>query len=158
TDLSSDDGVAVSYDAGINIVPNGVDLPAAGDITDKHVFHYNYTLTSEGDANISGQHNHATRVPHRHFQIHMMRPSFSTYGYFTNHMKDSLGSQLWFYNGEQYDGPTFVNSTTDKVAFYGTAHFKGDFSAVEGNPTDTWQTSGAILQGAANPDFQAGQH
>jgi hypothetical protein len=142
----------------VDVWPTSVTLPPTGDITAKHVFHYKYTLTSEGDDNIGGQHNQATRVQRGHFDIEVKRPSFSTYGYFTNHMKDSLGSQLWFYDGEQYDGPTFVNSTTDKVAFYGRPHFKGDFSAVQGNPGDTWSTSGAILQGGANPDFQAGQH
>jgi hypothetical protein len=150
-------GESIGFNASFDVFPTGVDLPPAGDITNKHVFHYNYTLTSEGDANIGGQHNQATRVQRGHFTIEVLRPSFSTYGYFTNHMKDSLGSQLWFYDGEQYDGPTFVNSTTDKVAFYGRPHFKGDFSAVQGNPTDTWQTSGAITAGGANPDFQAGQ-
>jgi hypothetical protein len=156
--MQSDGGEDVNYNGSVDIYPTGVDLPPSNDITYKHVFHYNYDLTSEGYADIGGQHNQATRVQHGHFDVEVLRPSFSTYGYFTNHMKDALGSQLWFYDGEQYDGPTFVNSTTDKVAFYGRAHFKGDFSAVQGNPGDNYQTSGAILAGAANPDFQAGQH
>jgi hypothetical protein len=152
------DPVVVEYNTSIDIIPTGVDVPASTDITYKHTFHYAYTLTSEGDANIGGQHNQATRVKTGFFDLSVERPSFATYGYFTEHMRDAKGNQLWFYDGEVYGGPTHVNSTTDSSAFYGNPTFTGDFSSVQGNPGDTYQTSGAIVAGGPDaPEFQQAQ-
>jgi hypothetical protein len=150
-------GLAIGYETEINVVPTLVELPTNNDITYAHKFHYDYTITARGDADIGGQHNQATRVQRGRFSMEVKRPSFSTYGYFTENMQNNLGAQLWFYNGEVYDGPTHVNSETTSAAFYGQPIFKGAFSSVQGNAGDTYQTSGALLAGAANPDFQAGQ-
>jgi Tfp pilus assembly protein PilX len=142
-------GVYVSYSAGINITPTGVTYPAADDISHQHTFHYMYTIDSRGEAAQNAQHHKATREQRGSFDVEVKRPSFATYGYFTNSMKNQFDDQLVFFDGEVYDGPTHVNSAppNGRAGFYGSPVFNGPFTAVQDRYEDSW------LGGNANPQF-----
>jgi hypothetical protein len=94
----------------------------------------------------------ATRRESGNFDVKVERPSFATYGYFTDSLKNQNNQQLWFYDGEVYDGPTHVNAAppTGQAAFWGNTTFKGKFTAVQ----EAYEDS--IFGGTPNPDFQAG--
>ncbi len=140
---------AVDYDVAFDVQPTQIEYPAAGDISYRHVFHYDYTITSTGSADIGGQDNKATRVESGSFETEVLRPSFATYGYFTNSMKNQYNQQLWFFDGETYDGKTHVNVAPPEgqAAFWGTATFNGPFTAVQ----DSYEDS--VLGGGAAPVF-----
>ncbi len=142
-------GIYVSYAAGIDITPTGVTYPTEGDISHKHVFHYNYDISSSGEAALSAQHHKASREQRGSFDVEVKRPSFATYGYFTNSMKNQFEDQLVFFDGEIYDGPTHVNSAPPegRAGFYGQPTFNGPFTAVQDSYGDSW------LGGDANPIF-----
>jgi hypothetical protein len=152
TDPGGTGRAAVSYGAAVDIVPTGVDLPAANDITDRHVFHYDYSITSGGKSQIGGKQNRATRMQRGQFDVQVQRPSFSTYGYFTQTMKNQFNQQLVFFDGETYSGPTHVNSAppNGRAGFYGSPVFNGPFTAVQARYEDSW------LGGNANPQFNGG--
>jgi hypothetical protein len=150
--FSTPDDVDAGYDTSYNLWTTDVDEPNVGDITLHHKFTYGYSITSEGRAELNGQGNKATRVEEGAFEVDLLRPSFSTYGYFTNSMKNQNDQQLWFYDGESYDGPTHVNAAppTGQAAFFGHSVFNGPFTAVQ----ETYEES--ILAGGANPEFNGG--
>lgn len=150
---TNESGLAVDYDASLDITPVSVDRPDGQDTSLQHVFHYSYEISSEGEANISGQHNQATRRETGTFDVEVERPSFATYGYFTQSAKNQFNSQLWFYDGEVYGGPTHVNSAppTGQVAFWGQPTFNGPFSAVQ----ETYEES--LFGGNADPVFNDSQ-
>ena len=150
-----DTGVAeptVGYDTSVNIWPTDVERPVAGDGSLRHVFHYDWSVSSEGQADLSNQHNQATRLENGNFEIDVKRPNFATYGYFTQTMENQFDDQLWFFDGEVYDGPVHVNAGPGdgKVAFYGEPEFNGAFTAVQGSYEES------ILAGGANPQFNEG--
>ncbi|MCB1215759.1 DUF4900 domain-containing protein [bacterium] len=150
-----DDGViapTVEYNTAVNIWPTEVERPLASDASKKHVFHYDWTVTSEGSADLSGQHNQATRVENGNFELEVKRPNFATYGYFTQTMQNQFDDQLWFFDGEVYDGPVHVNAGEGEgvAAFYGEPTFNGAFTAVQGSYEES------ILAGGANPQFNEG--
>ena len=142
-------GILVDYEAAANVFPTGVDRPAADDTTYRHVFHYGYTISSEGAAELGGQYNQATRVEQGAFDVEVQRPSFASYGYFTQTMKNQFDDQLVFFDGEVYGGPTHVNTAPPlgRAGFYGTMTFDGPFTAVQGAYEDSW------LGGNPNPIF-----
>lgn len=142
-------GLQVAYLADATVDATGVDLPEDGDITYAHTFHYDYEIASRGTADIGAQYNQATRVRKGTFDVEVKRPSFATYGYFTHTMKNQYGDQLVFFDGENYDGPTHVNSAPPegRAGFYGQPIFNGPFSAVQQNYEDSW------LGGNADPIF-----
>jgi hypothetical protein len=146
-------GLGVGYNAGVNITPTSVDYPTTQDTSDRHVFHYDYEISSQGDADINTVHNEATRRQTGNFDVEVKRPSFSTYGYFTQGAKNQFGQQLWFYDGEVYGGPTHVNSAppTGQCAFWGQATFNGPFSAVQSRYDQS------LFGGNANPIFNGTQ-
>jgi hypothetical protein len=152
TDVGGSGRAQVRYGASVDITPTGVDLPAAGDITDRHVFHYDYAITSGGQSQIGGKQNRATRMERGQFDVQVQRPSFSTYGYFTQTMKNQFNQQLVFFDGETYSGPTHVNSAppNGRAGFYGRPVFNGPFTAVQARYEDSW------LGGNANPAFNGG--
>jgi len=145
-------GLIVGYGAAVDVYPTSVDRPAQGDISHRTTFHYGYTVTGRGDANIGAEANEATREEQGTFGVEVSRPSFSTYGYFTESMKNQFNQQLVFFEGEVYGGPTHVNSAppSGRAGFYGQAVFNGPFSAVQARYEDSW------LGGNANPQFNAG--
>ena len=142
-------GIYVSYAAGIDITPTGVTYPASGDTSYQHTFHYAYDISSRGEAALSAQHHKATREQRGTFDIEVKRPSFATYGYFTNSMKNQFDDQLVFFDGEIYDGPTHVNSAPPegRAGFYGQPTFNGPFTAVQETYEESW------LGGNADPIF-----
>ncbi len=152
TDPGSEGVPQVGYDAAVNIVPTGVDRPSAGDITAQHVFHYDYTISSGGESQIGSKFNRATRMETGQFDVEVKRPSFSTYGYFTQTMKNQFNQQLVFFDGETYSGPTHVNSAPPdgRAGFYGRPVFNGSFTAVQASYEDSW------LGGGADPQFNGG--
>jgi hypothetical protein len=142
----------VRYDAAVDITPTGVTHPDPGDITERHVFHYDYTISSGGEAQLGYATNHATRMESGRFDVEVKRPSFSTYGYFTQGMKNQFNQQLVFFDGEVYSGPTHVNSAPPegRAGFYGSPVFNGAFTAVQSSYDQSW------LGGGANPQFNGG--
>ena len=126
TEYGGQSGLNVDYDVALNITPTSVDRPPAHDTSQKHTFHYAYEMDSAGSAAIGGQSNEATRRESGTFAVEVQRPNFATYGYFTQSMKNQFGSQLWFYDGEVYGGPTHVNSAppNGQCAFWGTPTFQ----------------------------------
>lgn len=140
------------YDLGFDITPTSVDRPDPGDISATHTFHYDYEITARGEAARDAQVNQATRTERGSFDVRVERPSFATYGYFTDSMKNQFNQQLWFYDGEVYDGPTHVNSAPPEgqAAFWGDTVFNGAFTAVQ----EAFEDS--ILGGGADPEFNAG--
>lgn len=152
TDPGSAGVPQVGYDAAVNIFPVGVDRPATGDITAKHTFHYGYTISSGGESVIGSKYNRATRMEAGQFDVEVKRPSFSTYGYFTQTMKNQFNQQLVFFDGEVYGGPTHVNSAPPegRAGFYGQPVFNGPFTAVQARYEDSW------LGGNADPQFNGG--
>jgi hypothetical protein len=149
TEAPTGGGLQVGYEADGTVEPTGVDLPEEDDISYAHTFHYNYEITSRGTADIGAQYNQATRVRKGSFDVDVRRPAFSTYGYFTQTMKNQYNDQLVFFDGEVYDGPTHVNSAPPegRAGFYGQPIFNGPFSAVQENYEDSW------LGGNADPIF-----
>jgi len=147
--LEEGSGPTVGYSADVNITPTEVEYPVHPDTSDRHIFHYDYEITSEGDADLNSVHNEATRRQTGEFDVEVKRPSFSTYGYFTQGAKNQFGDQLWFYDGEVYGGPTHVNSAPPQgqCAFWGQATFNGPFSAVQERYEDS------LFGGNANPIF-----
>nr|MDQ3024459.1 DUF4900 domain-containing protein [bacterium] len=141
-----------SYAVQYNVTPNGVTPPTDGDISARQVFHYNYEITSRGNMEVGGQDNIATRRETGAFDVEVERPSFATYGYFTDSLKNQFNQQLWFYDGEVYDGPTHVNAAPPggQAAFWGQSTFNGAFTAVQ----EAYEDS--VLGGGADPDFNAG--
>jgi hypothetical protein len=146
------DAPDTQYDVAYNITPTNVELPDPGDISARHTFHYDYQIESRGTSAIGGESNQATRQQRGEFSIQVERPSFATYGYFTNSMKNQNDQQLWFYDGEVYDGPTHVNAAppTGQAAFWGHTVFNGPFSAVQ----EAYEDS--VLGNGANPEFNGG--
>jgi hypothetical protein len=144
--------LTVDYGAAVDITPTGVERPAAGDISERHLFHYDYSITGGGASQIGGKQNRATRMEQGQFDVEVKRPSFSTYGYFTQSMKNQFNQQLVFFDGEVYSGPTHVNSAPPegRAGFYGRPVFNGPFTAVQGTYAESW------LGGNANPQFNAG--
>ncbi|MCB1221560.1 MAG: DUF4900 domain-containing protein [Planctomycetales bacterium] len=142
----------VGYNTMVNIWPTEVERPAASDASKKHVFHYDWSVTSEGAADLNNQHNQATRVENGNFELEVKRPNFATYGYFTQTMQNQFNDQLWFFDGEVYDGPVHVNAGDGEgvAAFYGEPTFNGAFTAVQGSYEES------ILAGGANPQFNEG--
>jgi hypothetical protein len=142
-------GLHVQYLSEINVTPTGVDLPPSSSIAYEHVFHYDYEISSQGQSNLGGQYNQASRVEEGSFEVDVRRPSFATYGYFTDSMKNQYDSQLVFFDGEIYGGPTHVNSAPPegRCGFYGQATFNGPFTAVQGSYEESW------LGGNADPIF-----
>ena len=102
--------LAVGYGAAVDITPTSVERPTAGDISERHMFHYDYSITSGGATQIGSKANRATRMEQGQFDVEVKRPSFSTYGYFTQSMQNQFDQQLVFFDGEVYSGPTHVNS------------------------------------------------
>jgi hypothetical protein len=140
------------YDVTYNVTPTGVTEPVDGDISARQIFHYNYEIASRGNMEIGGQDNISTRRETGSFDVEVERPSFATYGYFTDSLKNQFNQQLWFYDGEVYDGPTHVNAAPPggQAAFWGQATFNGAFTAVQ----EAYEDS--VLAGGANPQFNAG--
>ena len=149
---TSSTGMNVDYDSWVDIEPIDVDRPDTTDITHTTVFHYDYSVTGQGDAVLGGLDNRATRREVGAFEVEVQRPSFSTYGYFTNSMKNQFNQQLVFFDGEVYGGKTHVNAAPPegRAGFYGVPVFNGPFSAVQARYEDSW------LGGNANPQFNAG--
>lgn len=145
-------GLNVQYQVAYNITPTAVDRPDPDDISKAHTFHYDYEIRSRGQAYIHAQHNKATRQEQGNFDVKVYRPSFATYAYFTDKMKNQFGDQLVFYDGEVFDGPVHVNSEPPigRAGFYGTPVFNGHFSAVQDFYEDSW------LGGNADPVFNGG--
>lgn len=139
----------VWYDTAYDMWPTQVEYPAAGDFSYRHVFHYNYRITSKGDATVQSEWNRASRTETGSFQVEVARPNFATYGYFTNSMRNQFNDQLWFYDGEVYGGRTRVNVAPPegRCAFWGQATFNGPFEAVQASYEDS------TLGGNANPQF-----
>lgn len=139
----------VWYDTAYDMWPTSIDYPAAGDFSYRHVFHYDYRILSKGDSLTQAEANRASRTERGSFQVEVSRPNFATYGYFTNSMKNQFDDQLWFYDGEVYDGRTRVNVAPPegRCAFWGQATFNGPFEAVQA----TYEES--TLGGNANPQF-----
>jgi hypothetical protein len=152
TPLTGEVAPTVGYDTSVNIWPTDVERPAAGDASKKHVFHYDWSVSSQGQADLSDQHNQATRLENGNFEIEVKRPNFATYGYFTQTMENQFNHQLWFFDGEVYDGPVHVNAGPGEgiAAFYGEPVFNGAFTAVQA----TYEES--LLAGGANPQFNEG--
>lgn len=142
-------GLHVAYEADGTVKATGVEPAEDGDITHKTTFHYDYEIASRGTADIGAQYNQATRARKGSFDVEVKRPSFSTYGYFTQTMKNQYDDQLVFFDGETYDGPTHVNSAPPegRAGFYGQPIFNGPFSAVQSSYEDSW------LGGNADPIF-----
>ena len=145
-------GIQVGYESNVDITPTEVEFPADGDIQHRHVFHYNYEITSAGEAEIGGIDNTATRVERGEFQVEVQRPSFATYGYFTDSMKNQYDQQLVFFDGEVYEGRTHVNAEppSGRCGFWGSAEFNGKFTAVQDTYEESW------LGGNADPHFNQG--
>jgi len=143
------EGLYVGYGAAVDIYPTSVERPDSDDISHTHLFHYDYRITSAGSADIGGQHNEATRTEEGSFDVEVKRPSFATYGYFTQSMKNQFNDQLWFFDGEVYGGPTHVNSAPPegRAAFWGSPTFNSAFSAVQERYEDSY------LGGDPNPQF-----
>ncbi|MBN2083438.1 hypothetical protein JW859_14680 [bacterium] len=139
----------VGYAADINVDAVKVDLPDESDISHRHVFYYDYEIASQGASAVGEQANRTTRLERGSFEVEVKRPSFATYGYFTQSMKNQFEHQLVFFDGEVYDGPTHVNSAPPegRAGFYGSATFNGPFTAVQERYEDSW------LGGDANPIF-----
>lgn len=142
----------VGYDTSVNIWPTEVERPDTGDASMRHVFHYDWRVESLGQADLTAQHNQATRLENGNFELEVKRPNFATYGYFTQTMQNQFDDQLWFFDGEVYGGPTHVNAAEGQgvAAFYGEPTFNGAFTAVQGSYEES------ILAGGANPQFNAG--
>ena len=145
-------GLYVNYETDINVTATEVDRPETADSSYEHTFHYEYEINSRGGAMHNDQTHQVTRAERGSFEVNVRRPSFATYGYFTESAQNQNGDQLWFYQGETYDGPTHVNGEPPmgRCAFYGEMDFDGAFSAVQ----DRYEDS--ILAGGANPHFNAG--
>lgn len=145
-------GLNVQYQVDYNVTPTSVDRPDPDDISKTTMFHYDYDIKSRGQAYIHAQHNKATRQENGTFDVKVYRPSFATYAYFTQGMKNQFGDQLVFYDGEVFEGPVHVNSAPPegRAGFYGQPVFNGHFSAVQEYYEDSW------LGGNAEPQFNGG--
>lgn len=145
---SSISGYNVMFDVYPN-PDNPVDHEESNDTAYRHIFHYNYEILSRGRSETGEQFHQASRTESGKFDIEVLRPSFSTYGYFTQGMKNQNNDQLVFYDGEVYDGPTHINSAPPegRAGFWGSPVFNGPFTAVQAEYADSW------LGGNADPIF-----
>ncbi len=112
------------------------------------IFTYRYTITSKGRyADPALGFNEKNNIIAGTFSVNLNRASFAQYALFRHLTTDSAGNQLFFRNGEKFNGPVHTNG---KPGFSGSAIFNGPF-------TSAWANFGTSAQiNNADPQFNGG--
>ncbi len=112
------------------------------------VFTYRYTITSKGRyADPVLGFNEKNNVIAGTFSVNLNRASFAQYALFRHLTTDTAGNQLFFRNGEKFNGPVHTNG---KPGFSASPIFNGPF-------TSAWANYGTSAQiNNADPEFNGG--